>query len=295
MGKYLSTFLDWLPRQTYFDRLEVVLDHNEPDDRERELVRRFQQAYPGRLKHIVVEKVDPIGVSMNRCIREASGELLAIWNVDDLRTPDSIEAQVDALTRDPGADIVYGDYVSVTSFGATEGLAVRHRSVPPSEFTRSMIFGPFFMFRKSLCARAGEFDEQLKSGADFDLSVRLAFHGKAVMADRMLGYYLNAGLGASTRPNSLQPVERTVIELRYGIYDKIDYDYLPAALKYDVSHLVYRGTRVPLAHVVPRYDEILTDRKAELLSRGISRYGVRRRKARTRDFLRVARRRLLGR
>ena len=30
------------------------------------------------------------------------------------------------------------------------------------------------------------------------------------------GYYLNEGMGASTRP-TVQPLERTVIEMRYGI------------------------------------------------------------------------------
>ena len=42
MRKYLHTFLEELPRQTYFDRLEVVLDHNDPEPDELEWVRQFQ-------------------------------------------------------------------------------------------------------------------------------------------------------------------------------------------------------------------------------------------------------------
>jgi glycosyltransferase involved in cell wall biosynthesis len=294
MGRYLRAFLESLPRQTYFSNIEVVLDHNEPEELEIQYVRDFQKAYPGRLKHIVVNKVDPIGVSMNRCIREASGEYLVIWNVDDLRTSDSIETQVNALLVDGSADIVYGDYVTVTSFGATDGASVRHEDIPASEFTRSMIFGPFFMFRRSLCQRAGQFDEQLRSGADFDLAVRLAFHGNAVMAERSLGFYLNEGRGASTRPNSLQPIERTVVELRYGIYDKIDYSYLPEALKYEIHYLSYGDARHHVSQFVPHYDELVEQRKVEWFARGIRNYCVKERAATTRSYVRALKKRITG-
>jgi glycosyltransferase involved in cell wall biosynthesis len=260
MGKYLPKFLEWLPKQTFFDKLEVVLDHNEPSEQEIYWVKEFQEKYPGRIKHIIVEKVDPIGTSMNRCIREASGDLVSIWNVDDLRTPHSIEVQARLLLEKPNVDIAYGNFRKVRSFTSTEGELVDCSQVPESELTRSMIIGPFFMFRKSLCTKAGFFDEQLKSGADFDLAIRLAFHGQAQMVKEELGYYLNEGLGASTRPNSLQPIERTVIELRYGIYDKIDYHYLPQALRYNVSLLLQENQWRSIDNFVPNYAGMMSER-----------------------------------
>ena len=33
----------------------------------------------------------------------------------------------------------------------------------------------------------------------------------------ILGYYLNEGQAQSTKPNSKQPIERTVVELRYNV------------------------------------------------------------------------------
>jgi len=272
MKPYLKRFLDELPLQTYFDRLEVVLDHNEPDEEELGWVRDFQDRYPGHLKHIVVNPVDPIGTSMNRCIKEASGDLLTIWNVDDLRTPDSIERQVAAFEK--GADFVYGNFIIVRSFGATSGTITRFDAYKErhEEFTRSMLLGPFMAFRKSLCDKAGMFDEQLKSGADFDLAIRLAFHGVPGMADGVLGYYLNEGKGASTRPGSKQVVERTVIELRYGIYDKLDYDAVVPALSYDIKHVVTDGSAVPVSVYVPRYVQILQAHCDAFLSKGLRKY-----------------------
>jgi glycosyltransferase involved in cell wall biosynthesis len=273
MKKYLKVFLDDLPKQTYFDQLEVVLDHNEPDDEEVEWVKEFQKKYPNKIKHLIVSKVDPIGISMNRCITESTGEVLTIWNVDDLRTPDSIELQINTM-NEKNADIIYGDYIIVKKFQSTSGKLIQHDGISENEFTRSMIFGPFLMFKKKLCDKAGYFDEQLKSGADFDFSVRLALNGKAAKVKGILGYYLNEGLGASTRPNSLQPVERTVIELRYGICDKLDYDYFVEAFRYDIKHIIHSRNLIPIERYVPDYENFINERKKKWYLRGIFLYNA---------------------
>lgn len=272
MERYLKTFLDWLPRQTYFDRLEVVLDHNEPTAQEVQWVRAFQERYPGRLNHIVVDKVDPIGTSMNRCIREAQAELVAIWNVDDLRTPDSIERQARTLLDHPETGLTYGNFIVVNRLGKTEGRRVDCSHYPEEDLTRSMFAGPFYMFRKALCQKAGMFDEQLKQGPDFDLQIRLAFHGRARMTEGCLGYYLNEGLGQSTKPDTLQPVERTVIELRYGIYDKIDYRLTAKASRYDIPNLLYQGQWLPIRQFVPDYDRLLDQRYEQWHGKGMGRF-----------------------
>jgi hypothetical protein len=38
---YLKKFLDELPKQTYFENIEIVLDHNEPEPEEIEWVKEF--------------------------------------------------------------------------------------------------------------------------------------------------------------------------------------------------------------------------------------------------------------
>lgn len=255
MKRYLQRFLAEIPRQTLFPRFEVVLDHNEPDEEEIGWVKAFQEKYPGVIRHIIVPKVDPIGISMNRCIKEAQAPYVAIWNADDLRTPDSLESQLHFLETHKEYGVVYGNYRIVRSFGATEGMLVNDSGFKPDdpEFKRSMLLGPFFMFRKTLVEKTGWFDEQLRSGADFDLAVRLAFHALIGSTDTVLGFYLNEGKGASTRPGSLQAVERTVIELRYGIYDKIDYEYVPKASGYWGSKMLEHGIWVPIDRYIPNY------------------------------------------
>ena len=120
------------------------------------------------------------------------------------------------------------------------------------------------------------FDEQLKSGADFDLSVRLAFHAKASMPKELLGYYLNEGLGASTRPNSKQPLDRTTIELRYGIYDKIDYDLVPrSTAEHNIPFIMQDGQWIHVSKLVPDYAKVLENRRAQWFAKGMRRYVIR--------------------
>ena len=201
---------------------------------------------------------------MNRCIKEATGDLVTIWNVDDLRTPFSIESQVKAILEKKG-DVVMGNYSIVRSFGdKTVTKVFDHKNVPTSELVRSMYLGPFVMFKKTLCKKAGYFDEQLTSGADFDLSIRLAYNGKVVVADELLGYYLNEGKGASTRPGSKQSLDATVIELRYGIFDKLDLSNIPKTVTFDIPHIVSFGEKSLVSEHVTNYNQILEDNRKHI-------------------------------
>jgi GT2 family glycosyltransferase len=137
-----------------------------------------------------------------------------------------------------------------------------------------MIFGPFIMFRKSALEKSGMFDEQLVSGADYDLSIRLAFNGKAVRTNGLLGYYLNEGKGASTRPNSKQRLDRTAIELRYGIFDKIDYDYAPEATTLHLHHIIIDGIPHRIDLFVPNYRAVIAERLKQWKTKGLRKYAI---------------------
>ena len=244
MSKYMRGFLDNLSTQTHKD-LEIVLDHNDPSDEEVKLVEEYNEQYDNIL-HIKVEGVDPIGTSMNRCIEYATGDYLCIWNVDDLRTPDSIEVMAKALDENPDVDFVYGNYVIVPKFGSTQGQYV-DESGREGELTTGMILGPYFMFRKSLLEKSGVFDEQLIQGADYDLALRLAFNAKGLHLPINLGYYLNEGLGQSTKPDSKQPIERTVIELRYNIR-VLEPHLVPYTRSYDVGNIIVDEEKIPVSN-----------------------------------------------
>ena len=247
MGRYIKGFLDNLSTQTHKD-LEIILDHNDPTDEEITLVEEYNKQHDN-IFHIIVEGVDPIGVSMNRCIEFASGDYLCIWNVDDLRTPESIEIMERVLDENPDVDVVYGNYNIVPRFGETNGQYVNVEPHIP-ELKTGFILGPFFMFRKSLIKKSGLFDEQFSCCADYDLALRLVRNGKAHFIPDILGYYLNEGLGQSTKPNSKQPIERTVIELRYNT-SVIDQSLVGVAQEnYDIEYISIDDSKIPVTNFV---------------------------------------------
>ena len=255
-GKYLEGFLGNVVSQVNLDEIEIVLDHNAPEDWEVDLVKKFQKDYPGVFTHNIKEHVDNIARSMNDCWNLARGKYVAIWNVDDLRVPNSLKLQADFLDMSPVHGVVHGNFVVVGSFGTGVGRLVDHSQyfTPHRELTRGMCTGPFLMWRKNLKDKCGMFDEQLVSGADFDLSIRLAANSRVGVINEILGAYLDEGEGASNRPDNKQALERTVIEMRYGISDKIDQKYVAEAQeKYEIQSLLWGGKKRQAGDTIPDF------------------------------------------
>ena len=262
--KYLESFLRNVSEQTILDKIEIILVHNEPTEKEIRLVKNFQSKYPDIINHIIVKPVEPIGKSMNICIKEAKGEHVTIWNVDDLRTPNSLEVQMKVLDENPEIGLTYGDFIMVDKIGQTTGKLINLSEFEKRKFIRGMHCGPFPMWRKEINRKIGYFDEQLIQGADFDLMVRIALYCKMKKNQGILGYYLNEKAGLSTRKGSLQPIERTVIELRYGIYDKIDFLYYKKALKYKIYKVFFNNQWFPINDFYNKYADLIKDKNLKI-------------------------------
>jgi hypothetical protein len=122
------------------------------------------------------------------------------------------------------------------------------------------------MWRRAVSKKIGYFDEQCLQGADFDFSSRLAleFEGKKNIG--LLGYYLDQGLGLSTKRATLQPIERTFIELRYGVYRKIDFLYLSRGKKYNINQVLENGQWISIDKLVPHRKDYMESKLFYLLA-----------------------------
>jgi hypothetical protein len=52
-----------------------------------------------------------------------------------------------------------------------------------------------------------------------------------------------------------------VIELRYGIYDKIDYRYIKAARQYRIGEILFDGVWHPVSQFIPDHDKFMSERE----------------------------------
>lgn len=249
-AKYLPEFLSNCAEQSIRDELEIVLVHNEPSAQEMEIVKSFQARYPRLINQIIVPK-ELIAVSTNRAIKAAKGEYVCVWNVDDLRTPDSLRLMARVLDEHQTIGFTYGDYIIVNQSQKQTGRYISAPEFKKLEFIQSMHLGPFYMWRKNLCASIGFWDEQMLQGGDFDYAVRLAIEAEGKKTHGLLGYYLDEGLGMSTKRATLQPIERTFVELRFGIYYKLDFWYYTRAKKYRLNKILENGQWVDVEKLTP--------------------------------------------
>lgn len=246
--------------QSIWAQCELIVIANDPEPAEQAFLEAFAGANPQVDLHVVERET--VYRSWNRAIALSSAPLLAIANVDDLRTTSSLEEQVRALEMESDALFSYGGFSTSRSFPpATEGRYLPPRPFDREEFTRGMFLGPFFVWRKTGNPATTWFDEQLRVAGDFDLAVRLALHGRGIPSSASLGVYFDDGGGLSTSGGT-QAVERTAVILRYGIYDKLEPALVPAACRYVIPMLLLPdGTWTPVAELVSDYASWLMGRQ----------------------------------
>lgn len=224
-NRYLENFLNNFIEQTVFDICELVIHLNKPTDYELKLIKKFSIIHPNNIKYLISKDLVPYSKSWNICISNCKHNILCIWNVDDLRTPTSIEDQYQFIQNNEQYSLVYGNFIEVNQYDKKIGnLHTFHFKNIEEELCESFIFGPFFMFKKNVFKEILMFDEQLKSGADYDFALRFSRKFKSAYIDKILGYYTNENLGLSTSGN-IQLIERTLIERRFGIFKKIEFPY----------------------------------------------------------------------
>ena len=255
--RYLHRYLQSVLAQSMLSDIELSIVHNDPSEEERAIIDKFS----GRIRMVRCEiPRERLYASWNRAIAQSHGEYLVCWNVDDLRSPDSLERMAWTLDDQPEAGWTYGDFVVSRSFGTLDGRRVTAPEWTRDLATRGAIGGSFFMWRRSLLGSVGWFDEQFRSGGDFDYTVRLSLGSIGKKTPGVIGYFLNEHSGLSTSGN-LQPIERTVVQLRYGIYETLDWFYVHSALQYRVRHrLQPSGQWVPAHELAADYDALIASR-----------------------------------
>lgn len=237
--KYVTKFLENCANQEWNSEIEYIFRACMPSVFVYDKLRKFQESHAST-KILITEELESIYQSWNFCLREANGRYIAIWNVDDLRTPNSIRLQADLLDSTSHVS-AGGKFVIVNQFGEKKGVNVGVREFPHNEFYRSMLHGPFFMFRNDALESLKGFDEQFTSGSDFDFCVRLANLGPVGFVKENLGYYLNSGEGLSTRKSRRAAFERETIYLRYGAIDKLDITLLAGVRQFDLNRVKILG------------------------------------------------------
>jgi glycosyltransferase involved in cell wall biosynthesis len=182
-GWILKEAIDSVSAQDYKDFELIVVDDGSTDNTSEILA-----SYENDIK-VLFQENKGVSAARNRGITEASGQLIAFLDSDDLWLPRKLYTQVDFFNQMPDALICQTEEIWIRD-GQRVNPKKRHKK--PS----GMIFEPSLelclvspsavMIRRSLFDRVGEFDVTLPACEDYDLWLRISCRFPVYLIDTPL-------------------------------------------------------------------------------------------------------------
>jgi glycosyltransferase involved in cell wall biosynthesis len=215
----IAASLDSVFQQTFQDFEIVLVNDGSPDTPELEQVLApYLAKHADKLVYIKQENKRAAG-ARNTAIRQARGEFLAFLDSDDDWLPDHLAAQVKLFEKDPALGLVYCNGLSLRSPHPHEFMK-RCPSNGPANFEalvmeRCQIPISTVVTRKRDLVDAGMFDETMPRCDDYDMWLRMAFHGTRIAYTRTVQVRLNGG-----RPGSLSVSRIKMTEAYKNILEK---------------------------------------------------------------------------
>jgi glycosyltransferase involved in cell wall biosynthesis len=201
---FLKAAIQSVLNQTFQD-FEVIVVDDASMDRTGEVVQSFTDP---RIRYIRHETNKGQGVTRNDGINRASGEDVALLDDDDEWLPEKLEKQVRLLDSSPSkVGLIY------TGFYRVEGSSKRiiNEAIPHK---RGQAFEELclknwmgtcstVLIRRVCFEKIGLFDEELASGADYDMWLRISKEFEIDYIREPLVYYTVHGDSISTNHESM--------------------------------------------------------------------------------------------
>lgn len=175
-ARYLGDALDSAFAQT-FDDWEIVLWDNASTDDSWEIA----ASYGDKVRCFRSETTIPLSHARNKALAHTQGKYLAILDADDLWLPEKLEQQLALFEANPDVGMTFCDSMLFDEGGD------RTTFFKASKPHRGNVFGPLLvrnfisssamMFRREALDKLDcAFDERYTRVADYELSLRMAFH-----------------------------------------------------------------------------------------------------------------------
>lgn len=159
---------------------ELIFVTNNPHEKEIRTINEYQTVF-SQIKLIKGTPNDSISKLINQAIQAASTDLITLMRIEDWRDPGIFKTQIFTLLTNPLIDLVYSDYyTSYKPNTPTEKADNWYLNELP-EFNKCLLYrnipGPHAMWRKSLHAKHGFFNEDFKFHYVWEFWNRCAFNG----------------------------------------------------------------------------------------------------------------------
>jgi len=156
-----------------YDDIEYIVVDGASTDGSLEIIQRYSY----EIDTLVSEPDKGIYFAMNKGIKMASGDVIAILNADDTYSSNDVISKVVEQLKATRADSLYGDLHYVDRNKASNVV----RTWKAGRFVRSfflkgwMVPHPTFFVRKKVYEKFGVFNTDLETSADYEFMVRVLY------------------------------------------------------------------------------------------------------------------------
>jgi glycosyltransferase involved in cell wall biosynthesis len=145
-----------------------------------EIIRSFQQRYPGRIVHITERDSGPAD-GLNRAFEKSSGDLFGYLNADDYYLPGCLRKAVEAARRNPTAAALYAD-----GYQADDEGRILRRIISTSFSAKRFVYGGALVLQQSTFYRAGAY----RSIGGFNIENRTSWDAELLLEMSLRGMHL---------------------------------------------------------------------------------------------------------
>jgi ADP-heptose:LPS heptosyltransferase/glycosyltransferase involved in cell wall biosynthesis len=194
--RFIRGCLEDLEAQTIADRLEIIVVDSGSQQNEGAIVKEFQQRYDN-IVYIRTEERESVYAAWNRGIRVAHGKYVTNANTADRHKRDAIERMVAVLEARPDIALVYANvYITKTeneTFEKHTGeSAYRWPDFDPLKLIDHCFIGPQPLWRRSMHAKYGYFNESFGVAGNWEFWLRIAAKEAFLHLDEFLGLYFES-------------------------------------------------------------------------------------------------------
>lgn len=216
--EFIEGFLADITRQTVFDQCELILINADSPGSEELTIKKYMEKFP----NIIYKKLDHdpgIYAVWNYAINMSRGKYITNANLDDRLSPNCYEVFMHELDKHPEVMLVYSEFYLTNKPNETFEMHSGYRVQVPNFSRKNMhicLPGCNPMWRRSLHAKFGFFDESYKSSGDYEMWLR-AVDGGAIFKKvaGCYGLYYKNPQGISTSSTSCKYKEDQKIIKRY--------------------------------------------------------------------------------
>ena len=214
-GRYLEATIRSVLAQQYPNLEYIIVDGGSTDDSVA-IIRRYAKHLAGWTS----QRDDGPAQAINRGFAQATGDILAWLNADDLYVPGALWAAAETFAAHPEATLVYGEgwYIDEAGAPIEPCRFVRRRFDRRYLVNRDPILQPAAFWRRALWDVTGPLDESLRWVFDWEWFIRAHARSSFLYLPRDMARY-RIQPAALTRTGGLpRQLEHGRVTRRYGAW-----------------------------------------------------------------------------